>query len=130
MNETRRFHGRGRKRKQRRQEQAAGTRRRLLDSAKQLFYEKGCSATSVRSINRAIGIADGILYHYFPGGRKRNSSKPWCVRIPGGCRGTRKPPAGLSDLPLEEIIEQIYSSGAEIMEKHDVLIAIIFKGVR
>lgn len=34
---------------------------------------------------------------------------------------------GFSDLPLEEIIEQIYSSGAEIMEKHDVLIAIIFK---
>lgn len=63
----------GEKGKQR-QEQAAGTRRRLLDSAKQLFYEKGYSATSVRSINRAIGMADRHSLPLLPGREKRNSS--------------------------------------------------------
>ena len=53
-----------------RQEQAAETRLKLLQSAKTLFAEKGYSATSVRSINRSVGLADGILYHYFPNGKE------------------------------------------------------------
>lgn len=35
-----------------------------------LFSENGFKGTSVRSINRRVGLADGILYHYFPGGKK------------------------------------------------------------
>lgn len=53
-----------------RQEQAAETRRKLLASARKLFAEQGYAATPVRSINRDIGMADGLLYHYFPGGKK------------------------------------------------------------
>lgn len=51
-------------------EQAENTKQRLLDSARLLFAENGYSGTSVRSINRRIGLADGLLYHYFPGGKK------------------------------------------------------------
>ena len=53
-----------------RQEQAAATRRKLLDSAGKLFAQNGYKGTSVRSINRNVGVADGLLYHYFPGGKE------------------------------------------------------------
>ncbi|WP_232058245.1 TetR/AcrR family transcriptional regulator [Cohnella abietis] len=53
-----------------RKEQAAETREKLLEAAKTLFAEKGYHATPVRAINRKIDKGDGILYHYFPGGKR------------------------------------------------------------
>ncbi len=53
-----------------RKEQAENTKQRLLDCARMQFAEKGYKGTSVRSVNRKLGLADGILYHYFPGGKK------------------------------------------------------------
>jgi len=53
-----------------RQEQAAETREKLLAAAKTLFAEKGYHGTPVRAINRKINKGDGILYHYFPGGKR------------------------------------------------------------
>ncbi|GAA3400746.1 TetR/AcrR family transcriptional regulator [Paenibacillus hodogayensis] len=53
-----------------RSEQAAETREKLLETAKSLFAEKGFHATPVRLINRTIHMGDGILYHYFPGGKR------------------------------------------------------------
>lgn len=53
-----------------RQEQAAETREKLLATAKTLFAENGYHATPVRAINRKLQMGDGILYHYFPGGKR------------------------------------------------------------
>jgi AcrR family transcriptional regulator len=53
-----------------RQEQAAETRRKLLNAARKCFAANGYDATPIRSINREIGMADGLLYHYFPGGKR------------------------------------------------------------
>lgn len=53
-----------------RKEQALKTRTLLLESARILFAEKGYSGTPVRLINQRIHMADGLLYHYFPGGKK------------------------------------------------------------
>jgi len=53
-----------------RSEQAAATREKLLETAKSLFAEKGYHGTPVRAINRSLKMGDGILYHYFPGGKR------------------------------------------------------------
>lgn len=53
-----------------RKEQAAETREKLLAAAKALFAEHGYHATPVRAINRELKMGDGILYHYFPGGKR------------------------------------------------------------
>ena len=37
----------------------------ILDTAQQLFYQKGYQQTSVQDIIDAIGIAKGTFYHYF-----------------------------------------------------------------
>lgn len=52
-----------------REQQAAERRKQLLEAATELFASQGYHATPVREINRRIGMADGLLYHYFPGGK-------------------------------------------------------------
>jgi AcrR family transcriptional regulator len=49
-----------------RQQQAAAQRDHLVDTALELFAQKGYDATSVKQISTAAGVAVGLLYHYFP----------------------------------------------------------------
>lgn len=41
-------------------------RQEILDTALQLFGEKGYEKTSIADIARAIGVAQGLCYRYFP----------------------------------------------------------------
>lgn len=50
--------------------QAAERRGQILQGAKELFAEHGFHGTSMRMINKHVGITDGLLYHYFPGGKQ------------------------------------------------------------
>ncbi|WP_040952785.1 TetR/AcrR family transcriptional regulator [Gorillibacterium massiliense] len=50
--------------------QAEERRQQILDGAKELFAQHGYHGTSMRTLNRHIGITDGLLYHYFPGGKQ------------------------------------------------------------
>jgi AcrR family transcriptional regulator len=49
--------------------QAAERRQQILDVAKRLFAERGYHATSIRELNKEVGVADSLTYHYFPGGK-------------------------------------------------------------
>ena len=49
-----------------RQAQADARREQLLLAARVLFAERGVRATTVREIARAVGVTEGVLYHYFP----------------------------------------------------------------
>lgn len=53
-----------------RQVKALERRQEILQAAKKLFAAKGFHATTTRSINKEIGMADGLLYHYFPNGKR------------------------------------------------------------
>lgn len=44
-------------------------RKQILDIAKQLFAANGYHATSMRAINKAVGMSEALTYHYFPGGK-------------------------------------------------------------
>src|SRR5690625_6848561 len=49
--------------------QAIERKKEILRAAENLFAKNGYHATSIRSINQAIGVADGLTYHYFPKGK-------------------------------------------------------------
>lgn len=49
--------------------QADERRNQILTVAKKLFAENGYHATSIRTINRQVGVSDALTYHYFPGGK-------------------------------------------------------------
>ncbi len=51
--------------------QAIERRNQLLESAKELFASNGYHATTTRQITKNIGMADGLIYHYFPDGKKQ-----------------------------------------------------------
>lgn len=46
-------------------EQAAATRRRLLDASRRLFTAKGFAHTSTEELVREAGVTRGALYHHF-----------------------------------------------------------------
>ncbi|WP_082569873.1 TetR/AcrR family transcriptional regulator [Mycobacterium sp. Root135] len=52
-----------------RSEQAAETRRRLLDAAVEAFSERDFDDVAAADIARSVGVAYGLVYHYF--GSKR-----------------------------------------------------------
>src|SRR5829696_4229797 len=49
-----------------RQRQAAARREQILQTALTLFAAQGFDATSTRQIAREAGIAEGLIFHYFP----------------------------------------------------------------
>jgi AcrR family transcriptional regulator len=94
--------------KKTRQQQAAETRRKLLASARKLFANYGFSGTRVRAINREAGMADGLLYHYFPGGKREmlevlikeslEAQKAYFDSLIGE----------IEDMPLEKVLDEIF----------------------
>lgn len=52
-----------------RDQQAAARKEQILSSARRLFAEKGYHATTMRELNKAIGMTEALTYHYFPGGK-------------------------------------------------------------
>lgn len=49
-----------------RQRQAAARREQILETALRLFAERGFDATSTKLIAKEAGIAEGLIFHYFP----------------------------------------------------------------
>jgi TetR/AcrR family transcriptional regulator, acrAB operon repressor len=46
-------------------EEAQATRHRILDTAEQVFQERGVSRTSLDDLARAAGVTRGAIYHHF-----------------------------------------------------------------
>ena len=49
-----------------RQRQAAAGREQILERALKLFAAQGFDATSTRQIAKEAGVAEGLIFHYFP----------------------------------------------------------------
>lgn len=112
-----------------REAQAAETRGKLLESAQCLFAEKGYKGTSVREINRNVGLADGLLYHYFPEGKK----EIFQVIVNENLRqilDTLADRNRIEDylmIPLEDVLELSYRNFTEVIEQHIDIIRILFR---
>lgn len=117
------------KKRNMRQEQAAETRRKLLDAAQKLFAQSGYAGTPVRSINRSVGLADGLLYHYFPGGKKEVFQVIVTENLYQIMEKVRQraAQADYALLPLEDVIDDIYQSFDSIITEHFDIIRIILR---
>jgi len=47
------------------QQKAAETKNRLIDSALRVFSAKGFGASTTKDIAKEAGVTDGLIYHYF-----------------------------------------------------------------
>src|SRR5215470_16101029 len=48
-----------------REDTTSGTRARILETARRLFYEQGYHATGIATILREADVNSGSLYHFF-----------------------------------------------------------------
>ncbi len=112
-----------------RHEQAAATRQKLLESAQKLFAENGYKGTSVRAINRNVNLADGLLYHYFPGGKKEifqavvEENVKQILEHLDSENSMEKYVA----MPLEKVLEICYCKFMDEIDKHLDIIRILFR---
>ena len=110
-----------------RQEQAAATKRKLLISAQKLFAEMGYNGTPVRSINRSIGMADGLLYHYFPGGKKEILRVMVHENAQKLVDDLMRRNSGLDVLPIEEMLENRFRNIADVFEEYQEILKILIR---
>ena len=110
-----------------RQEQAAETRRRLLAAALKLFAQKGYNGTPVREINRAIGMADGLLYHYFPEGKKEILRVIVHENLQQVVESLKNKNSSIASLPIEELLEQVFQNIVDVLSAHEEILKIVLK---
>lgn len=112
-----------------RQEQAAATRKKLLESAQKLFAENGYKGTSVRTISRSVNLADGLLYHYFPGGKKEifQAVVEENVKQILDYLDYEISLEKYVEMPLEEVLELCYRNFMEEIDRHLDIIRILFR---
>ena len=88
--------------------QAEASREKLLAAALALFGEQGYNATGVRSINRRAGVADGLLYHYFPRGKKEIFQALIQNQAQQRMEDVKRQWNDLSKLPLREFLDRFW----------------------
>lgn len=50
--------------------QAIETKSKIIEVSKMLFANNSFNGTTIRQISKEVGMADGLIYHYFPDGKK------------------------------------------------------------
>lgn len=110
-----------------RQEQAAETRENLLAAAKSLFAEKGYHATPVRAINQKLKMGDGIIYHYFPGGKREVLSVLLSEGFANKLNKLKQSDNIIDDLPLKEALHSIYERMDDMFMEDLELMKVLFK---
>lgn len=77
----------------------------ILDTAIQLFHEKGYEKTSIADIANAIGVAQGLCYRYFPSKEALfDSAVEHYAHL---LTENLVLPAGTNEKPLRQIIEEM-----------------------
>ena len=101
-----------------RQEQASETRKKLMNSALQLFSAQGFTGTHTRDITHAAGVADSLLYHYFPGGKRALLEAILEEHTKEILREVNLQHERLETLPLREALEEFYLAAEAIFIRH------------
>jgi AcrR family transcriptional regulator len=108
--------------------QAAERRGQILQGAKDLFGEHGFHGTSMRMINKHVGITDGLLYHYFPGGKQEILETIFAEGQEAKMESMDKLLASIkSDQPLEDALAQFLIGLYETLTEDRAFIRMMFR---
>ncbi|MBQ7563546.1 MAG: TetR/AcrR family transcriptional regulator [Lachnospiraceae bacterium] len=112
-----------------REAQAAETREKLLSSARRLFSEKGYQGTTVREINRSVKLADGLLYHYFPDGKREifRTILEESARQSADLFLNSGNIAVYENLPVVEMLEAVYQDFSNNVRENIDVLRIVFR---
>lgn len=106
-----------------RDEQAAWRREQVLDSALEVFADRGIDGASVKDVANAAGVTPGLLYHYF-------ASKEVIVATLFAERGfmpeLRRLLADHGERPAGEVLPEILTRFDELLQDNDSLVRLFF----
>ena len=112
-----------------RQQQAANTKAAFIEAATDCFAENGYKGTSIRMINKKAGLADGLMYHYFPGGKKeifeeivKTLFEELMAYFDKESSKIRK-----AECTISEMLEEAFKSFVTEMKKHIKVIKLIYR---
>lgn len=92
-------------------------RREILDTAMDLFAEKGFEGVSMRDIARSMGTAPGLVYHYFDSKRKLLDEAMSCYVEE--CTAGFVDLLRSTDLGFREKVDALYDDiGDERLQRH------------
>ena len=107
-----------------RQQQASARRQQILETAVRLFARQGVARTTTRQIAREVGVAEGLIFRYFP-------TKLDLVRAVTGT-----PHVILGDLreilkdsdaqPVADVMERVATVWLDLLQREGDISAIMF----
>lgn len=101
-----------------REQQALETRNKIIKAAIKNFSKYGFHGTSIRDINQSIDTAQGLIYHYFPGGKDelfKVISEESFEMIAKEVEDRKK---SYASMQLIDILEDIFNQVTEVFEGH------------
>ena len=111
----------------RRQEQALESRQRLMEAALQLFSRNGYAETSVHALCTHLGVADSLLYHYFPGGKKELIQTIVLENFTALMGELNRLNEMVCDVPLDAMIEMLYQAIRKAVMSHQDLFRLLLQ---
>jgi AcrR family transcriptional regulator len=111
-----------------RQRLAAARREQILETALGLFAERGFDATSTRQIAKEAGIAEGLIFHYFP--TKASLLTAILEHRSEGRRGFRSELRplleGASGKPAAEVLRAVASGWLATLRRDEEFVVVLF----
>jgi AcrR family transcriptional regulator len=111
-----------------RQRQAAARREQILKTALGLFAAQGFDATSTRQIAKEAGIAEGLIFHYFP-----TKAKLLTAILEDRLEGRRAFRTQLrplledaGDKPIPEVLRAVASGWLATLRRDEEIVVVLF----
>lgn len=106
-----------------RQQQALARREQLLDVALRLFSSQGFSATPTKQIAKEAGVAEGLVFHYFP-------SKVDILKALAETRNTfagevRALLDGVEERPAREVLRELATGWVSLVRREGAFLSML-----
>lgn len=110
-----------------RQEKAQESRRKLTETALSLFARNGFAGTNMRAISRGAGMADGLVYHYFPGGKQELLQEIVKEKLAGIETHIQAWDTEMTGVSLEVALERVLDTATAIFEENFELFQLVIR---
>ena len=107
-----------------RERQAEERRNQLVDAALRLFAEKGFEKTTIKDLSEAVGVAQGLIYHYY--GSKEELLFA-AVDRHGFLPELRRVLAASYERPADEVLPEIAGDFYALLEEKRDLVRVFFR---
>lgn len=106
-----------------RQQQAIARREQLLDVALRLFSTQGFSATPTKQIAKEAGVAEGLVFHYFPS--KVDVLKALAERRDTFAGEVRALLGGVEGRPARKVLPELVTDWVSLVRQEDALFSML-----